>query len=206
VPNAIEFILQCDREKEDNTKGRYLQSVLRLSKAFASVGAEREGARQTRPDRVLDRSGRAAETYRRWKPPEMLDAAVRQIVSRAVIADEIVDIFAAAGLKTPDISILSDEFLSEVRRLPQKNLAIEVLRKVLSEEIKTRSKKNLSSPAHSLTCSIARFASTRIAPSMLLIAELMKLCDADEFCQKTSTIDWTEKENVRAKMRSRAAP
>jgi len=68
---------------------------------------------------------------------------VRQIISRAVASDEVIDIFAAAGLKTPDISILSDEFLAEVRRLPQKNLALEVLRKLLNDEIKTRSKKNL---------------------------------------------------------------
>ncbi len=68
---------------------------------------------------------------------------MRQIISRAVASDEVIDIFAAAGLKTPDISILSDEFLAEVRRLPQKNLALEVLRKLLNDEIKTRSKKNL---------------------------------------------------------------
>jgi type I restriction enzyme R subunit len=72
-----------------------------------------------------------------------LDHAVRQIVSKAVASGEVVDIFAAAGLKKPDISILSDEFLAEVRGLPQRNLAIDLLRKLLSGEIKTRSRKNV---------------------------------------------------------------
>ena len=59
------------------------------------------------------------------KTGEELDAAIRQIISRAVVSDEVVDIFAAAGLKKPDISILSDQFLAEVRGMPQKNLAVE---------------------------------------------------------------------------------
>ena len=61
------------------------------------------------------------------KSPEDIDAAIRQIISRAVASDEVVDIFAAAGLKKPDISILSDEFLAEVRGMPQKNLAVEAV-------------------------------------------------------------------------------
>jgi type I restriction enzyme, R subunit len=68
---------------------------------------------------------------------------VRQLVSKVVSSEGIIDIFAAAGLKKPDISILSDEFLAEVRDLPQRNLALELLRKLLNDEIKTRSKKNL---------------------------------------------------------------
>ena len=69
--------------------------------------------------------------------------AIRQIVSRAVASDQVIDIFAAAGLKKPDISILSDEFLAEVSDLPQKNLAVELLRKLLNDEIKTRSRRNV---------------------------------------------------------------
>ena len=68
---------------------------------------------------------------------------MRQIVSKAVASEGVIDIFAAAGLKKPDISILSDEFLAEVRDMPQRNLAVELLRKLLNDEIKTRSKKNL---------------------------------------------------------------
>ena len=73
------------------------------------------------------------------KTDEELDHAIRQIVSQAVVSDEVIDIFAAAGLKKPDISILSDEFLAEVRGMPQRNLAVELLRKLLAGEIKTRS-------------------------------------------------------------------
>jgi type I restriction enzyme R subunit len=77
------------------------------------------------------------------KNPEVVESAVRQIVSRSVSSDEVIDIFSVAGLGRPDISILSDEFLEEVRRLPQKNLAIEALRKLLNDQLKTQSKKNL---------------------------------------------------------------
>jgi type I restriction enzyme R subunit len=72
-----------------------------------------------------------------------LDHAVRQIISRAVSPEGVIDIFAAAGLQKPDISILSDEFLAEVRGLPQRNLAVELLQKLLKGEIKTRSHKNV---------------------------------------------------------------
>jgi type I restriction enzyme, R subunit len=74
------------------------------------------------------------------KTDEELDHAIRQIVSKAVVSDEVVDIFAAAGLKKPDISILSDEFLAEVRGMPQRNLAVELLQKLLKGEIKSRRK------------------------------------------------------------------
>ena len=69
--------------------------------------------------------------------------AIRQIVSRAIATDKVIDIFDAAGLKKPDISILSEEFLAEVRSLPHKNLAVELLHKLLNDEIKTTSRTNL---------------------------------------------------------------
>ena len=74
---------------------------------------------------------------------EDIDSAVKQLVSQAVTSNEVINIFAAAGLKTPDISILSDQFLGEVRKLPQKNLALELLRKLLNDEIKSRSRRNV---------------------------------------------------------------
>ena len=74
---------------------------------------------------------------------EELEHAIRQIVSQAIISDEVVDIFAAAGLKKPDISILSDEFLAEVRGMPQRNLAVELLQKLLKGEIRTRRRRNV---------------------------------------------------------------
>lgn len=77
------------------------------------------------------------------KPDEDLDHAIRQIVSRAVISDDVVDIFTAAGLNKPDISILSDEYLAEVRDMPRRNLAVELLQKLLRGEIRTRSRRNV---------------------------------------------------------------
>ncbi|MFH0959354.1 MAG: DUF3387 domain-containing protein, partial [Pseudomonadota bacterium] len=74
---------------------------------------------------------------------EEIEHAIRQIISKAIVSDEVVDIFTAAGLKKPDISILSDEFLADVLKMPQRNLAVELLRKLLSGEIKTRSKRNV---------------------------------------------------------------
>jgi type I site-specific restriction-modification system R (restriction) subunit len=77
------------------------------------------------------------------KTEEELDLAVRQIVSRAVASEGVMDIFAAAGLQKPDVSILSDEFLAEVRGMPQRNLAVELLRKLLAGEIHTRRRTNV---------------------------------------------------------------
>ena len=77
------------------------------------------------------------------KTDEELDHAIRQIVSQAIVSDEVIDIFAAAGLRKPDISILSDEFLAEVRGLPQRNVAVELLRKLLAGEIKSRGRRNV---------------------------------------------------------------
>ena len=77
------------------------------------------------------------------KSEEELDHAVRQIVSRAVSSEGVIDIFAAAGLKKPDISILSEEFLAEIKGMPQRNLAVELLRKLLSGEIRSKRRKNV---------------------------------------------------------------
>ena len=111
------------------------------------------------------------------KSPGDIDAAIRQIISRAVASDEVVDIFAAAGLKKPDISILSDEFLAEVRGMPQKNLAVELLRKLLNDEIKLRSKKFLiqsRSFAEMLEKSIRKYQNRAIETAQV-IEELIQL-------------------------------
>ena len=77
------------------------------------------------------------------RPEEELEHAVRRILSRAVASEGVVDIFAAAGLEKPDISILSDEFLAEVRGMPQRNLAVELLQKLLKGELAARRRKNV---------------------------------------------------------------
>jgi len=79
---------------------------------------------------------------------EELDYAIRQIVSRAVASEGVVDIFAAAGLEKPDVSILSEDFLAEVRGMEKRNLAVELLRKLLKGELATHRKKNVVQANH----------------------------------------------------------
>jgi type I restriction enzyme R subunit len=140
VPAAAEHVLQ----QQDGRK-RFMDTVSKLSKAFAlSVPNERAiGIRDDVGFFQAVRVGLAKTAVTGGKSSEDLDTAIRQIVSKAVATEEVIDIFSAAGLKKPDISILSDEFLSEVKDLPHKNLAIETLRKLLSDEIKGRARKNL---------------------------------------------------------------
>ena len=140
LPAAQEHILA-----QDDGKRRLLQCVTELSQAFA-LAVPHEDALRIRDDVGFFQAVRAVlakSTPGDQKTDEDLDHAIRQIVSKAVVSDEVVDIFAAAGLKKPDISILSDQFLAEVQNMPQRNLAVELLRKLLSGEIRTRSKKNL---------------------------------------------------------------
>jgi type I restriction enzyme R subunit len=140
IPRAMQHILG----QEDGEK-RYLKAITDLSKAFAlSVPDAR--ALAIRDDVGFYQAVRAAlakATIEGRKTPEELDSAVRQIVSKAVVSHQVVDIFSAAGLKKPELSIFSDEFLNEVRRLPYRNLALEVLRKLLNDETRAWSNRNL---------------------------------------------------------------
>jgi type I restriction enzyme, R subunit len=140
LPAAQEHILA-----QDDGKDRLLRAVQDLSLAFA-LAVPHEDALRIRDDAGFFQTVRAGLVKRapgEAKPEEELDLAVRQIVSRAVASEGVIDIFAAAGLAKPDISILSDEFLAEVRGMPQRNLAVELLRKLLSGEIRTRRRKNV---------------------------------------------------------------
>ena len=140
LPAAQEHIL-----KQQDGKARLLRAVTDLSQAFALAVPHEETFR------ILDdvgffqdlRSVLDKSVPTEQKTDEELDHAIRQIISKAVVSDEILDIFAAAGLKKPDLSILSDEFLADVRGMPQKNVAVELLRKLLSGEIRVRLRKNV---------------------------------------------------------------
>ena len=140
LPAGMEHILVQEDGKE-----RTLNAVTELSKAFA-LAVPHPKALAIRDDLAFFQAVRAAlakSTGHDQKPEEDLDHAIRQIVSRAVSSEGVVDIFAAAGLKKPDISILSDEFLDEVRRMPYRNLAVETLRKLLMGEIHGSMRTNL---------------------------------------------------------------
>ncbi len=140
LPAAQEHILA-----QQDGKPRLLRAVTDLSHAFA-LAVPHEETFRVRDDVGFFQAVRsvlAKSTPGEQKTDEELDHAIRQIISKAVVSDEVVDIFAAAGLKKPDLSILSDEFLAEVRGMPQRNLAVELLRKLLAGEIKIRSKRNV---------------------------------------------------------------
>ena len=126
-------------------KDRYLRAVNELSKAFA-LATPRDEALAMRDDIAFFQAVRARLLAREssGRPQsENLDHAVRQIVANAISPDGVIDVFEAAGLEKPNIAILSDEFLGEVQKMKRKNLAVELLRKLLQGEITRRSKRNV---------------------------------------------------------------
>jgi len=174
LPHALEHILALQ-----DGKTRLLKAVKELSLAFAlSVPDDR--ALAIREDIAFFQAVRAAlvkSTVEGERTAEDMDRAIRQILSRAVVSNQVIDIFSAAGLQKPEISILSDAFLAEVRGMPQKNLAIELLRKLLNDELKYRMRKNLvqsRSFAEMLERTIRAYQN-RTLESAEVIAELIKL-------------------------------
>jgi type I restriction enzyme, R subunit len=141
IPAGQQHIL----EQEDGKK-RFVQVVMELSRAFALCAASDE-ATVIRDDVSYFQALQSAlnkQTTGSQKTPEQIDAAVRQLVSKAIVADgQIIDVFTAAGLPKPDISILSDQFLAEVRGLKHRNVAAELLERLLKDELKVRARKNL---------------------------------------------------------------
>jgi type I restriction enzyme, R subunit len=246
LPAAQEHILA-----QGNGKERLLKAVTELSKAFA-LAVPHEEALAIRDDVAFFQAVRAALAKRapmEERPEEELDHAIRQIISQAIAPEGVIDLFSAAGLKKPDISILSDEFLAEVRGMPQKNLAVELLRKLLEGEIKVRRRKNVvqaRSFAEMLEQAIRRYQN-RAVEAVQVIEELIALAkemrEADrrgeqlglseeelafydalesndsavkvlgeptlkqiarelvETVRRNVTIDWAERENVRANLR-----
>ncbi|MDQ7859963.1 MAG: HsdR family type I site-specific deoxyribonuclease, partial [Armatimonadota bacterium] len=174
LPAAQEHIL-----KQENGKERLIRAVRELSQAFA-LAVPHEEALRIRDDVSFFQAVQAVLAKRapgEARPEAELDHAVRQIISRAVAPEGVLDIFAAAGLQKPDISILSDEFLAEVRGMPQKNLAVELLRKLLKGEISTRRRKNVvqaRSFAEMLEQTIRRYQNRAIEAAQV-IEELIAL-------------------------------
>jgi len=175
LPPAQEHILA-----QENGKDRCIRAVRELSQAFA-LAVPHEEALRIRDDVAFFQAVQAVLAKRApaddARPEEELDHAVRQIISRAVAPEGVVDIFAAAGLEKPDISILSDEFLAEVRGMPQRNLAVELLQKLLKGELKTRRRKNVvqaRSFAEMLEQTIRKYQNRAIEAAQV-IEELIQL-------------------------------
>jgi type I restriction enzyme R subunit len=236
----------------ENGKDRYINAVTALSKSFAisvphpyTIDIRDEvGLFQAIKARIVKvtQSGKG-------KSDEEIETAIKQILSDAIVSDEVIDIFDAAGIKKPDISILSDEFLAEVKGMTHKNLALELLKKLLKDEIKTRNKVNLvqSKKFSEMLESSVRNYQNNLITSAQVIDEMIRLAkeikDADrrgenlgldfreyafysalevndnsvavlgdeilrhiarelvDTVRRNTSIDWTVRENVQAKMR-----
>jgi len=236
----------------EDGKRRYIDAVTVLSKAFA-ISVPHPLTIDIRDEVGLFQAIKArivkVTQGGKTKSDEEIETAIRQILSDAVVADEVVDIFDAAGIKKPDISILSDEFLAEVKGLQHKNLALELLKKLLNDEIKARQRLNLvqSKKFSEMLEKAVRNYQNNLVTSAQIIEELIKLAkdirDADrkgenlgldyreyafysalevnnsavailgddvlrhiarelvDTVRKNTSIDWTVRENVQAKMR-----
>ncbi|MCY3821503.1 MAG: type I restriction endonuclease subunit R [Gammaproteobacteria bacterium] len=174
LPAAQEHILP-----QENGKERFIASVRDLSRAFALAVPSDEATRIRDDVGFLQvvQSVLAKRSVVEQKPQEELDHAVRQIISRAVAPEGVIDIFAAAGLPKPDISILSDEFLAEVRGMEHRNLAVELLQKLLNGEVTSRRRRNVvqaRSFAEMLETAIRRYRNRSVAAAQT-IEELIEL-------------------------------
>ena len=188
LAEAIEWILDRQHDaaaKETSDDGkrrenrRYQDAVLALSKAFALASAS-DAARDIRDEVGFFQTVRAAlvkSVESAGTSTGDREFAIQQILDRAVVSTEIVDILAAAGITTPDISILSDEFLAEVQQLEKKNLALEALRKLLNDEIRSRSKTNIVETkrfSERLEAAIARYHTNAVS-TVEVLQELIEL-------------------------------
>ena len=247
LPAAQEHILA-----QENGKERCIAAVRELSQAFALAVPHAETTR-IRDDVAFFQTVRAALSKRtegEARPEEDLDLAVRQIISRAVASEGVLDVFAAAGLDKPDIAVLSDEFLAEVQHLPHRNVAVELLQKLLKGELSLRSRKNVvqaRSFSEMLEQTLRRYRNRAIEAAQVIeeliqLAKEMREADArgedlglsdDELAfydalgvndsavqvlgdetlrdiarelvetvQRNVTIDWTLREDVRARLRT----
>ncbi|MDG6996151.1 MAG: type I restriction endonuclease subunit R [Nitrososphaerota archaeon] len=247
VPAALEHILA-----QDDGKNRFLKNVMELSKAFA-LSVPNEKALKIRDELGFFQAIRAQivkYTPSDTRAPAEIDTAIRQVVSEAIGAQGIVDIFDAAGLKRPDVSpLMSDQFLNGLKKLQHKNLALELLKKLINDELKLHLKKNMVQSklfSDMLDESIRKYQN-RSVEAAEVIQELIELAkqmreankrgeklglseeelafyDALEVndsavkvlgdetlrtiatelvktVRENTSIDWTVKENVRAKLR-----
>ena len=175
MPAGQEHILQ-----QEDGKKRFVQVVTELSRAFALCAASDE-ATEIRDDISFFQALQAAlnkQNSGSKKTPDQIDAAIRQLVSKAITTEgQVIDVFTAAGLPKPDISILSDQFLAEVRGLKYKNVAAELLEKLLKDELKVRSKRNLVQSqlfSEKLKQSLNAYHNRAIS-TMQVLEELIKL-------------------------------
>jgi type I restriction enzyme, R subunit len=130
----------------ENGKKRFIDEVTALSSAFA-MAMPHDRALDVKEEIAFFQAVKARlvkfDGHRRGRSGVDIDTAVKQVIDQALVTEKVIDIFDAAGIKKPDISILSEEFMLEVKNMEHKNLALELLRKLLNDEIKARAKKNV---------------------------------------------------------------
>lgn len=174
IPRAVEHVLS-----QTNGKKRYIEAVTRLTKSYALVMPDKQ-ALLIRDDVAFFQAVKAViikHTRTSGKLRNELDSAIKQLVSKSVTSTDLVDLFRSQGLQSPDISVMSDDFLQSVQNLPQKNLAVELLQRLLNDEIKARSKRNAvqaRSFATLLEQAITKYEN-RSVESVVVIEELIQL-------------------------------
>ena len=130
----------------EDGKKRYINEVSALSKAFA-IAIPHDQAMDAKDEISFFQAVKARlakfDSTGSGKTDEEIETTIRQVIDKALVTEKVIDVFDAAGLKKPDISILSEEFLLELKGMEHKNVALEVLKKLLNDEIKSRAKKNL---------------------------------------------------------------
>lgn len=236
----------------DDGKKRYIDEVTALSKAFA-IAIPHDQAMDVKDEVAFFQAVKARlakfDSTGTGKTDEEIETTIRQVIDKALVSEQVIDVFDAAGIKKPDISILSEEFLMELKGMEHKNVALEVLKKLLNDEIKARAKKNLVQSRtflEMLEDSIKRYHN-KILTAAEVIEELIKLSkeivetDAQakqlgltdyeyafytavanndsarqlmqqdtllelaivltETIRQNASIDWTIKENVKAKLK-----
>lgn len=148
VAEKLEIILTAEDKIAglENGKERFIKEVTALSKLFALSKSTTEAATVAAEVSFFQAVKARLAKFERTgngKTDEEMETAIRQLVDKAVVADGVIDVFDAAGIKKPDISILDDEFLEEIKGMKHRNLALELLKKLLNDEIKSRTKYNL---------------------------------------------------------------
>ena len=164
----------------ENGKKRYIDEVTALSKAF-SLAIPHEQAMDVKDEISFYQAVKARlvkfDSTGTGKTDEEIETAIRQVIDKALVTEQVIDVFDAAGIKKPDISILSEDFLLEVQNMEHKNLALEVLKKLLNDEIRARARKNLvqsRSLMEMLEKSIIRYHN-KVLTAAEVIEELIKL-------------------------------
>jgi len=177
LPNCLDHILELPEGKK-----RYCDTVLAMTKAFALCGTLDEA--MARNDEVTFLQAIRAPLVKGdgsdigdGRSPKNVGFELRQLLSQSLVSDGITDVFKVAGLQKPDISILSDQFLAEVSKIPQKNLAVELLQRLLKEDVQTRFKTNVVKQkrfSELLQASLVKYANRSIEAAQV-IEELMAM-------------------------------